>query len=619
MPESLWTLENVTLAGGRRPRLEGVSVRIARGITAVLGPSGAGKTSLLNLLVAFERPGSGSVWREFEAGTHTLPVYWVPQSGGLWSHLTAAEHIAKVLPASRGVFAVPRPASGSGKGPMDLLALFDLADKAASFPDELSQGERARLSVARALAADAAVLVMDEPLAHVDTTQAARFWEVIRSHVRERQTSLVFATHSPRTVLAEAGRVVCLRDGRVTYDGNVDDLYRRPPTRELAECLGEVNWFEPADARFWLGVETPNPLAVRPEQLTIAPSANGGLRVRDAQFKGDVAEAQIEHAATGAVTRVYHRPSTGALKPGQSVVLKLLLLLAAVILAGCGGGDGPALPVRGEWHWPTPPDGATVPAARSLAVGSKGEIVCVDTRGRVLVFGDAGTLLREWRMPDTSVGKPEGVAVLKDGRIAVSDTHYHRIVFFDSQGRVVGMLGKEGTGPGEFIYPVGITQDDDGFIYVCEYGSNDRVQKFTADGKFVLSFGSFGTGPGQFQRPSGLAVRRGKVYVADAINNRILVFGSDGKFYGELRGPGGPPDLRFPYDLEFGPDGVLYVVEYASSRVTALSLDGRVLGRYGAPGDGERQFRTPWGMTIDSKGRIFVADTGNHRIVELDL
>src|SRR5262249_9572977 len=153
-----------------------------------------------------------------------------------------------------------------------------------------------------------------------------------------------------------------------------------------------------------------------------------------------------------------------------------------------------------------------------------------DTGGRVLVFDSNGKLAREWKMPEYDVGRPEGDCVFKDGRVVVTDTHYSRVVFFDRTGKLLSMSGSFGHEPGQFIYPVGITQDDAENYYVCEYGSNDRVQKFSVDGELLLQFGAFGTAPGEFQRPSGVLWHQGKVYVADAMNNRIQMFSDQGEF-----------------------------------------------------------------------------------------
>src|SRR5262249_8368805 len=157
-------------------------------------------------------------------------------------------------------------------------------------------------------------------------------------------------------------------------------------------------------------------------------------------------------------------------------------------------------------------------------VSPDSEYLVLDNVGRVLVYNQAGDVERHWWMPDYSIGKAEGICVLKDGRIAVADTHYHRVVLFDHEGEVTGMFGQYGSEPGDFVYPVKVIQDPDEYLYVCEYGQNDRVQKFRPDGTFVLQFGGSGTEPGQFQRPCGIAWYDHLLYVVDAFNNRVQVF-----------------------------------------------------------------------------------------------
>ena len=270
MSQALWTLTRASLGS----RLRDVSLTIEPGVTAILGPSGAGKTSLLNILVGYERAHEGAVVASVDKGRRARPVYWSPQDDGLWPHLTAREHLAAMGAADADA----------------RLAEFDLAERATALPQTLSQGERARLSVARALAADAAALVMDEPLAHVDSARAGKYWGIVRRHVAQNGTSLVFATHAPATVLAEAQRVICLRDGRLVYAGGVEELYWAPPTPELAACLGEANWLEPDEWRLWLQREESAARCFRPEQIRVRLAEDGPLSVESSRFRGSVAE-----------------------------------------------------------------------------------------------------------------------------------------------------------------------------------------------------------------------------------------------------------------------------------------------------------------------------------------
>ena len=425
----LWILDHVSLAPSR---LRDVSLTLHPGVTAVIGWSGAGKTSLLNVLAGFEKAERGSV-------RGTASVAWVPQDGGLWPHCTAREHLAI--------------ARHGGGGLDSRLAAFDLAARAEARPHELSQGEQARLSVARALAAKAEVLVMDEPLAHVDPARAGNYWRVIREHLTATGASLVFSTHLPEIALGEAERVVCLSDGRVVHDGLVRELYDAPPTPELMTFLGPGNWLTPEEAALWLGAEIQHPRCFRPEQLAITRDAAGAITVESSRFRGSVADVDLRHAANGATRSFFHRPGAEILRAGMRVRAALLVLLAALfIVTGCQRAPQATALTAREWRvWNLPPDGATLPTPRSVAVGNDGEIATLDTAGRVLIYDGEGALKRQWQMLDVRVGKPEGIVVLRDGRVVVCDTHYHRVVWFDANGQWLKNIGAHGTKDGEFI------------------------------------------------------------------------------------------------------------------------------------------------------------------------
>ena len=588
--ESLWSLESVSLAPAR---LREVTLEIPRGVTAILGWSGAGKTSLLNLLVDFQKPDAGKI-----GGTPR--VAWVPQNGGLWPHCTAREHL--------------EIARCSGEKIITLLAAFDLADKASAFPHELSEGEQSRLAVARALAATADVLAMDEPLVHVDPARAGKYWQAIREHLARTGASLVFSTHEPEAVLGEAHHVVCLRKGRVLHAGPVAEFYENPATPELMGFLGAGNWFTPDDAaRFGIDANR----CIRPERLAVEPSGDGTIIVESACFKGSVEEVILRETASDTRRSVFHRPSASKLQRGMRAALRVIALFLCVLAISCQRVGAPALTPR-EWHsWQLPPDGPSLPTPRSVTTGNRDELAVLDTAGRVTIYSADGALLRQWQMLDVSVGKPEGIVVLKDGRVVVCDTHYHRIVYFDSDGNWLRNFGQRGKGPGEFEYPVGICKDAAENLYICEYGGNDRVQKFTREGEFITAFGGFGTAPGEFQRPSGLAWHNAKIYVADAINNRVLLFTDAGQYIGLLGEPGKPIAFQLPYDIAFAPDGNLYVIEYGAGRLSRIGIDGKLLGQLGHTGSGMGEFATPWGITVDSQMRIRVADTKNRRIVTL--
>ena len=620
----LWTLNAVSLSGRGLPRLNGISLEIPEGVTAVLGQSGMGKTSLLNLLIGIERPTGGKIRFHGTASSGRLPLFWVPPQHGLWPHLSVREHLTTVS---------PQGTSQNIDAEEELLTKFDLLELADAKPGSLSLGEKSRLNVARALASHASVLVMDEPLSHVDSSRSGKYWQGVREHSRARGTSIVLATHSPEVALREATNVICLKNGRVVYSGDVTTLYEKPSSRELAELLGPCNWLPVDEAKRWLSrplaecgserLEAPDCQCIRPECLEVQSTAESPLLIEESRFAGSSAEIVVHDERSGATQNFVCRPQGSTrLKRGDRVILRVIqLMMIVVTLSGCFGDSSPVLPVKHESNWSMPPDGARVPAPRGMTVSSTDEYLVLDNAGRVLAYDRNGDLQKQWWMPEYAIGKAEGILVLKDGRIAVADTHYHRIVFFDHDGNFTGTFGQRGSEPGDFVYPVKIAQDPEENLYICEYGQNDRVQKFRPDGTFLLQFGGPGIEPGKFQRPSGIVWFDHKLYVVDAFNNRIQVFTDEGKLVAILGESDRIAEVHYPYDITVDQNGDLYAVEYKAGRVSKFSRSGRLLGRYGSSGPGQTaaQFSTPWGLTIDRRGRLYVCDTGNRRIVELEL
>jgi ABC-type sulfate/molybdate transport systems ATPase subunit len=165
---------------------------------------------------------------------------------------------------------------------------------------------------------------MDEPLVHVDPARAGDYWAAIREHLVAARGSLVFATHVPETVLSEATRVICLREGRVLHTGSAAELYATPPSAELMNFLGPGNWLTADEARGWFGLELPAPRCFRPEQLAIAAAENSPLLVTAARFMGSIAEVEISHGTARLSHHFFHRPSGASLRPGMRVALRLL-------------------------------------------------------------------------------------------------------------------------------------------------------------------------------------------------------------------------------------------------------------------------------------------------------
>lgn len=311
MPNAVWDLRGVTLIGRDRPRLHDLSLAISGGVTAVMGSSGAGKSSLLGLLTEFEKPDAGSI--EFRAPDTPadVPLFWSPQDDGLWPHLSAEQHIECVLPSQ----------SRLGRSSVEWLDLFCLEELKKALPDSLSQGERSRLAIARSLASEAAVLVLDEPLVHVDPLLAHRCWQLIAEHIEQCGTTVVLSTHDPGVVLKCAQNVICLDKGVIAFAGAVNELYLDPPSKELAWLLGPCNWLNQDDVDGGkAGVEPGQPgVCVRPSSLTLLPDSNARFVVESVLNVAFVTEVQIRERESERRLTVFVSQGCGGVVMGDTV------------------------------------------------------------------------------------------------------------------------------------------------------------------------------------------------------------------------------------------------------------------------------------------------------------
>jgi iron(III) transport system ATP-binding protein len=229
-------VDAMSKAFGSTAAVDRASLTVEQGaIVALVGPSGSGKTTLLRLVAGFERPDSGSVriggrevagdgaWLEPEERR----VGMVFQHGALFPHLTVG---------ANACFGAARPERGT-----ECLELVDLAHRARAYPHELSGGERQRVALARALAADPAVVLLDEPFAALDAGLRQRLREEVAAILRAAGTSALLVTHDQAEALSLADTVAVMRAGRVEQVGSPQEVYERPGSRWVAEFLGDVD------------------------------------------------------------------------------------------------------------------------------------------------------------------------------------------------------------------------------------------------------------------------------------------------------------------------------------------------------------------------------------------
>ena len=254
---------------------------------------------------------------------------------------------------------------------------------------------------------------------------------------------------------------------------------------------------------------------------------------------------------------------------------------------------------------------------RAIEMAGDNSVFVVDKTGRIQHFDGQGNFLDQIDMPQTEAGKPVGLSIAPDGNLYVADTHYHRVVVFSSDGKLIHEFGNFGETDGCFIYPTDVAFAGDGRIFVSEYGGNDRISVFNRQFEFLYSFGRAGSESGELSRPGGLAVdnQRQRLYVADACNHRIAVYDFDGnliRYFGSVgRGAG---QLRYPYDLDILENGTLLVCEYGNNRIQSFDSDGNSLAVFGRAGRQPGKLAYPWGLAVDEKNRVYIVDAGNNRI-----
>lgn len=253
---------------------------------------------------------------------------------------------------------------------------------------------------------------------------------------------------------------------------------------------------------------------------------------------------------------------------------------------------------------------------RAITVSADGTLFIVDKTARIQRFDADGVFETSWRMPEWEAGKPVGLYVHSDDRVFVADTHYHRVVVYDRDGNEVGRFGEEGSGPGQFGLPTDVAVDAKGFIYVSEYGGNDRITKWSADLQFVSVLVTGEVAGQPLRRPAALIIDGEQtLWIADACNHRIVRLDLQGKVltvFGELGKE--PGQLRYPYDIDVDVGGNVLVCEYGNCRLQWFDSAGRSLRVWGEPGREIGQLNSPWGANRGRDGRIYVLDSLNARV-----
>ncbi len=320
------TLQNVSKRFGAIEAVRELSLAVNDGeFVVLLGPSGAGKTTILRLITGLERPDAGSILIDGRDVTDDPPgsrdIAFVFQQYSLYPHLTVYDNLAFPLrsPARR----VPEPLIK--KRVEQTAELLHISSKLKNPATRLSGGEMQRVAIGRALVRDPSIYLMDEPLSSLDAKLRAELRLELKRIQIELGATILYVTHDQVEAMTMASRIGVIRDGELLQLGSPREIYENPADLYVASRLGtpQINFLP---ARLIPGVPTPTgteTVGVRTEHLRIAARNGGGLigRIHRVEHLGEQNHVHLEYKGEMLVTLADpHRP----LDAGQDVELHLL-------------------------------------------------------------------------------------------------------------------------------------------------------------------------------------------------------------------------------------------------------------------------------------------------------
>jgi thiamine transport system ATP-binding protein len=309
-------LRDVTVRFDGAVAVDAVDLDVPTGsITAVLGPSGSGKSTLLRAVAGLETPSSGSITYDgrdlASTPTHKRGFALMFQDGQLFAHQSVGRNVGYPLRLRH------RPGAQAGRRVAELLDLVGLAGYQDRMPATLSGGERQRVALARSLAVEPRMLLLDEPLSALDRDLRERLAGELHDILTRAGTTALLVTHDQEEAFAIADRLAVLRDGRLVQSGTVADVWRRPADAWTARFLGYATVAEGSAAEVLRNLVEPaatwTEVALRRSAIRLDPDGPLRATVLSARVTPDQLRLELDVAGVGRLP--------GVAEPGQAVVV----------------------------------------------------------------------------------------------------------------------------------------------------------------------------------------------------------------------------------------------------------------------------------------------------------
>ncbi len=334
-------VRNIVKKFGSFTALDSVDLKVGKGeLLALLGPSGSGKTTLLRIIAGLDWPDGGEVRFDGEnalaRGAGERHVGFVFQHYALFRHMNVFENVAfglRVQPR-----AVRLNETAIKKRVNELLDLVQLAWLSDRYPSQLSGGQRQRIALARALAIEPRILLLDEPFGALDAKVRKELRRWLRSLHDEIHVTSIFVTHDQEEALEVANRVVVMDKGRIEQIGTPGEVYDNPATAFVHGFIGEsiVLPVDVRDGRVELGGKPlnlepqgagagPSRLFVRRHDMQVGPAGSGVIEgaVRRVRAFGPIQRADVALPGGEGETLIeIDTPRDRELNPGDLVGLQ---------------------------------------------------------------------------------------------------------------------------------------------------------------------------------------------------------------------------------------------------------------------------------------------------------